>query len=623
MEKGEIRFHGPTAELLERPDVLRSVFLERRSSAAVPATGDGHRTGAPTERDRGAARRAPGDGAACSHCETCRASTSVASAASGPSTTCSLARRARRDPRHHRPERRRQDDALRPHLRVHARSTPAGSCSAARDVTDQWPPRPGPPGLGRSFQDARLFPSLTVRGGASPSPSSAGSTVRDPSAPRCTCRTSYDAERKVARAVDELIELLGPRRVPSKFVRELSTGTRRVVDLACLLAHRPSVILLDEPSSGIAQREAEALGPCCCASGRDRRQPRRHRARHAAPRRASPTGSSPWTRAPSSPTAHPTTCSTTRSSSSPTSGTDETAIDRSDQHLQLTAPDTPGGHAHATEQRPAHRPEGGSALRRWGPHRRHRGRDRRHRRSRRDAAAGTTTTPPAPATTRPRPRTAPPGPPTAPNGPRVRSAGPRPRRRTSTSRSPRRATPRPAGSPSRTSSHRSASPTSTTTAAPPRRGVTADSITVVVYFAPDADPVLDFITVGHRQRRHPGPGRGHRPGVSSSCSAATTRRTDAPWTYGSWRPAAARPTRSQPGPTPSAPSRSTSPSPPSAVRSSPLRGPTRWLRPASCASPAARWGTSSSAPIERRTSSTSAWPGTRPTSTPPSGCPSA
>jgi ABC-type branched-subunit amino acid transport system ATPase component len=34
-----------------------------------------------------------------------------------------------------------------------------------------------------------------------------------------------------------------------------------VVDLACVLAHRPKVLLLDEPSSGIAQREAEALGP--------------------------------------------------------------------------------------------------------------------------------------------------------------------------------------------------------------------------------------------------------------------------------------------------------------------------------------------------------------------------
>jgi branched-chain amino acid transport system ATP-binding protein len=46
-----------------------------------------------------------------------------------------------------------------------------------------------------------------------------------------------------------------------KFVGELSTGTRRIVDLACVLAHKPSVLLLDEPSSGIAQRETEALGP--------------------------------------------------------------------------------------------------------------------------------------------------------------------------------------------------------------------------------------------------------------------------------------------------------------------------------------------------------------------------
>jgi ABC-type branched-subunit amino acid transport system ATPase component len=44
-------------------------------------------------------------------------------------------------------------------------------------------------------------------------------------------------------------------------VHELSTGTRRIVDLACVIAHRPQVLLLDEPSSGIAQREAEALAP--------------------------------------------------------------------------------------------------------------------------------------------------------------------------------------------------------------------------------------------------------------------------------------------------------------------------------------------------------------------------
>src|SRR5438270_13791764 len=42
---------------------------------------------------------------------------------------------------------------------------------------------------------------------------------------------------------------------------ELSTGSRRIVELACVLTHKPSVLLLDEPSSGIAQRETEALGP--------------------------------------------------------------------------------------------------------------------------------------------------------------------------------------------------------------------------------------------------------------------------------------------------------------------------------------------------------------------------
>src|SRR5262249_19569945 len=55
----------------------------------------------------------------------------------------------------------------------------------------------------------------------------------------------------------------------SSFIGELSTGTRRVVDLACAMALEPRVLLLDEPSSGIAQRESEALAELLLSLRRD------------------------------------------------------------------------------------------------------------------------------------------------------------------------------------------------------------------------------------------------------------------------------------------------------------------------------------------------------------------
>jgi ABC-type branched-subunit amino acid transport system ATPase component len=85
--------------------------------------------------------------------------------------------------------------------------------------------------------------------------------VRDPLAAALHLPSVQDSEEAVSERVAELIEVLGLSAFADKYVRELSTGSRRVVDLACVLAHRPSVLLLDEPSSGIAQRESEALGP--------------------------------------------------------------------------------------------------------------------------------------------------------------------------------------------------------------------------------------------------------------------------------------------------------------------------------------------------------------------------
>ena len=35
LEKGEVRFTGPTADLLERPDLLRSVFIRQGPKSAA------------------------------------------------------------------------------------------------------------------------------------------------------------------------------------------------------------------------------------------------------------------------------------------------------------------------------------------------------------------------------------------------------------------------------------------------------------------------------------------------------------------------------------------------------------------------------------------------------------
>jgi branched-chain amino acid transport system ATP-binding protein len=114
-------------------------------------------------------------------------------------------------------------------------------------------------GLGRSFQSARLFGPLTVR-----------ETIAVALERRATKSALLGAlwapsvrnrERQIAERVDGFIEQLGLERYADKYVHELSTGTRRAVDVACAIANEPKVLLLDEPSSGLAQAEVEALGP--------------------------------------------------------------------------------------------------------------------------------------------------------------------------------------------------------------------------------------------------------------------------------------------------------------------------------------------------------------------------
>lgn len=113
--------------------------------------------------------------------------------------------------------------------------------------------------VGRSYQAATLFPGLTV------TETLLVAVERHHPTPLLGAILGTARARRIEAAkreqVDQLVEACGLQAYAERRIRELSTGTRRVVDLACILAQRPGLLLLDEPTGGLAQRETEAFAP--------------------------------------------------------------------------------------------------------------------------------------------------------------------------------------------------------------------------------------------------------------------------------------------------------------------------------------------------------------------------
>jgi ABC-type branched-subunit amino acid transport system ATPase component/branched-subunit amino acid ABC-type transport system permease component len=114
-------------------------------------------------------------------------------------------------------------------------------------------------GLGRTFQAARLFPELTVRETVMVALEARGRTSFLATA--LFLPNAAKSERAKRAESEELIAFLGLGRYADTRVSELSTGTRRILELAGLLALAPKILCLDEPTAGVAQRETEAFGP--------------------------------------------------------------------------------------------------------------------------------------------------------------------------------------------------------------------------------------------------------------------------------------------------------------------------------------------------------------------------
>ena len=112
-------------------------------------------------------------------------------------------------------------------------------------------------GIARTFQNIRLMPGMTVRENIRP----AFHQKISYSLLSSIARTSafIKAENEMNQKIDEVLNMLQISEYTDHYVEDLPYGIQRRIEIARALCLEPAVLLLDEPTAGLNQKEAKDI----------------------------------------------------------------------------------------------------------------------------------------------------------------------------------------------------------------------------------------------------------------------------------------------------------------------------------------------------------------------------